>query len=100
MPHFGGSPFGEAAKTGVIYKKNQYVPRLTEERMALYSLINRGMYEHMVGVRGEGVPSRNIFHYIRWLDVTTEYKFVFLSTDECMGIYSPELYSSVTSSIN
>jgi hypothetical protein len=26
--------------------------------MTLYSLINRGMYKHMDGVRGEGIPSR------------------------------------------
>jgi hypothetical protein len=34
MTYFGGFPSWEAAKTGVIYKK-QYIPRLTEEHIAL-----------------------------------------------------------------
>jgi hypothetical protein len=55
IPYFGGSPSREATKTGVIYIYNQYVPRLTEEHMTLYSSVNREMYAHMAGVRSGGV---------------------------------------------
>jgi hypothetical protein len=41
-----------------------------------------------------------IFHYIHRLDVTEEYNFIFLSTDEYRVIYSLELYFSVTSLVN
>jgi hypothetical protein len=37
------------------YIKNQYIPRLTEERMSLYSSINQGIYGHVVRAWG-GVP--------------------------------------------
>jgi hypothetical protein len=102
MPYFGSSPSGEAAKTGVIYKK------------PICSSVNRGMYGHVTGRMGEGggrggcVPSmflgyvqpRNIFHYIRRLDVIEEYMFISLGTDDYMGIYSSKSYSSFTSLVN
>jgi hypothetical protein len=58
MTYFGGYPFGEAAKIGVIYKK-QYIPRLTEERMALYSSVmcNQGIYGHMAMAQRRRDPS-------------------------------------------
>jgi hypothetical protein len=31
------------------YIKNQYVPRLTAEHMALYSSVNQGVYGHVAG---------------------------------------------------
>jgi hypothetical protein len=53
---FGGSPSGEAATIGIIYiRKIQYIPQLTEEHMALYSSVNRGIYGHMTGARGGGI---------------------------------------------
>jgi hypothetical protein len=42
----------------------------------------------------------NIFNYIHWLDITEEYSFIFLAIDEYRGIYSSELYFSLTSSVN
>jgi hypothetical protein len=39
---FGGSPSGEAAKTGLT-QKIQYIPRLTEKRITLCSSVNRGI---------------------------------------------------------
>jgi hypothetical protein len=41
-----------------------------------------------------------MFQYIHWLEVTKEYTFIFLGTDEYNDIYSSTLYSSVTSSVN
>jgi hypothetical protein len=64
-PGFGGSPTGEAAKTGVALKK-QYIPRLTKEHMALYFSV----YGHMVGAWGRGRVSPN---YIPWLCITEKY---------------------------
>jgi hypothetical protein len=62
--------------------------------MAIYSSVNRGMYGHMAGAPGgpsiflDYVYPRNIFHYIRRLDITEEYKFILLGTNEYMGRYS------------
>jgi hypothetical protein len=58
---------GEPPKHG-LYKKIQYTPRLTEERMALCSLVNRGIYGHVVTVRVEVGPM-----YILWLCIPEEY---------------------------
>jgi hypothetical protein len=49
--------WGRSQKKGYI--KNQYIPQLNEERMALYSSVNQGMYGHMARAQeGRGrVPS-------------------------------------------
>jgi hypothetical protein len=43
-------------KHGLYKRKKQYIPRLTEEHMSIYSSV--GIYGHMAGVRGVGC---NIF---------------------------------------
>jgi hypothetical protein len=47
LPIMGGSQNRD-------YIKNQYIPRLTEERMGLYSSINREIYGHVVRAWGGG----------------------------------------------
>jgi hypothetical protein len=88
------------------YIKNQYIPRLTEERMSLYSSINQGIYGHVVRAWGGGsqyIPrlyvTRNIFQYIHRLGVTEEYTFILLGTDEYSAIYSSAFYPLVPSSV-
>jgi hypothetical protein len=44
MTYFGGSPFGEAAKTGIIYIINIFLG----EPMNVCAY-NRGIYGHVVG---------------------------------------------------
>jgi hypothetical protein len=64
MTCFGGSPSGEIVKTGIIYiyeKTNIFLG--TEERMGLYSSINRGIYGHMARAQGGGgIPSIFIYY--------------------------------------
>jgi hypothetical protein len=60
VPYFGGSPSGEAAKTWIIYIKNQYIPRLTEEHIIFCFSVNRVLYGHVAGVRVGG-RTLNIF---------------------------------------
>jgi hypothetical protein len=51
LPIHGGSQ-----NMDYIKEKKQYIPRLTEEYMSIYSSV--GIYGHMAGVRGVGC---NIF---------------------------------------
>jgi hypothetical protein len=87
------------------YIKNQYIPRLTEERMGLYSAVNHRIYRHVAGAGGS--------QYISQLLVTGEYIPIYLSVrctrgiyfcilgiDEYSDIYSSVLYSTVPSSVN
>jgi hypothetical protein len=41
-----------------------------------------------------------MFHYIHRLDLTEVYNFIFFGTNEYRGIYSSELYYSVTLLVN
>jgi hypothetical protein len=53
----------------------------------IYSSVNRVIYGHVVRARGGGVP---VYSSVtcNQLDVTEEYTFILLGTDEYMGIYS------------
>jgi hypothetical protein len=93
MTYFGGHK---------CYIKNQYIPQLTEECMALYSSVNQGIYGHVARQGGSHyIPQLHVIEeYIRRLDVTEEYNFMFLHTNKYSDIYSSALYSSVASSVN
>jgi hypothetical protein len=69
---FGGSPFGEAVKTCIIYTKNP-----TD------SSINRGIYGHVARAHRGAGP-----HYIRRLRVTEEYILIYSSVTCDRRIYS------------
>jgi hypothetical protein len=75
----GGSPFGEAVKTGIIYIYIQYIPQLTKE----YS------------TRGRGTGA--VYSLV---SVTDEYILIFLDIEKYNYLYSSALRSSIILSVN
>jgi hypothetical protein len=71
-PILGAPHPGRQPKQG-LYIKNQHIPRLNEERIALYSSINQEIYRHVASGRVGGPP------YIRRLRVTEEYISIYSS---------------------
>jgi hypothetical protein len=76
MPYFGSSPSGEAAKTGVIYKK------------PICSSVNRGMYGQVTGRMGEGGGEGGLCpQYVPRLRTTKEHIPLYSSIRCNRGIY-------------
>jgi hypothetical protein len=92
-----------------LYIKNHYIHRLTEERIALCSSVNRGIQwtrghgvgqGHMPSIFIDDVEPTNIRAYIHRFHITDEYIIIFLGIDEYKVLYTLALCSSCISSIN
>jgi hypothetical protein len=85
-------PIREGSQNMAYIKKIQYIPRLTEKCMVLYSSVNQGYNGHVAAPQGG--------QYIHRFHITDKYTPIFLGTNEHKELYSSVLCSSMISSVN